>query len=354
MLERNHALCEWNEREYGSVIAGLIEGPCSHYEVAVSHKNELVLHMRHSAVKHSHTEEVPRFQVGSVTKAITGALIVKLIELGVLTLYDPVGKFIPEWKSFDVEMIHLLTHTTGFDEAFGQQHEWPKRGQRESYYERLCSRAEPKFQTGTVNRYFTANYAMLTRILESVTGMTLESFAQDMLFGPLGMTYTTFEWEKVRDAFVIPLNGQSGEPEKRLTELDITGDSGLFTTASDLLAFGQMILNDGVVGGRQVFSKSAIDLMKRDLTGGKFGRTVNFWLKTELDKHGMSNIDIHRCFSDFHSSLALGHNGFTGCWLYIDPLYDTAGVILTNSMKMNTDGRYYKRIGNVLMSMLER
>ncbi|ANE45663.1 hypothetical protein SY83_04385 [Paenibacillus swuensis] len=321
------------------------------------------------------------FNVGSVTKPVTSALIVKLAELGLVSLHDSVQRYIPEFKFAEVTLLQLLTHTSGLDGDI--QVEWPKKGKRDAYLNTLYGIDYLRYAPDEANSYFTFGYSVLMDVLERVTGQSLEQFAQEQLFGPLGMRRSTFEPERVwasageeredgtgrkpatdvmqTDAAgsvpggaaikVLPLHQESLEPETQLDGLDVTGDSGLHSTAADLMRFGRMLLDGGRYEDRQIFSGAATALMLREVTGGRFGRTPLFWKRTSRDLHGATNVDVHRCFSDFASPEAMGHNGFSGCMFFLDPAWDAVGVILTNSRRLHSDGRNYAKLSNVLMSL---
>lgn len=167
------------------------------------------------------------------------------------------------------------------------------------------------------------------------------------------MSNTTYDTDSVRDRLVCPLDASTGAADAVWLDNDTTGDTGLCTTAVDLLKFGQMILNGGEYGGKRVFSIGAVEGMKRDATSGGFGKTPIGWLNSGRADQPFPISDFRRCFSDFHSPSAIGHNGYTGCWFYIDPQLGVTGAVLTNGKAMNLDGRHYKRIGNILTTILE-
>lgn len=356
---KHYILNRHNNETYGPGLARLVKQPFTHYAIAVAQAGEIRLHIGEGSGRYPEggherndiDEEAGRlFQVGSVSKLITGALMVKLLETGELSLADPVDRFIPEWKLEGVEIGHLLTHTSGVDDmALGR--EWPKRGEKAAYYRRICESAAFKEQPGKIARYNTHAYALLAEVLERITEQSLERFGREQLFDPLGMTDTTYDVGSVRDRLAYPLDQATGEADISLADNDITGDTGLCTTAVDLLKFGQMVLNGGYFNGRHIYTTAAIDMMLRDATHSGLGKTPIGWLNSGKQDQPFPISDFRRCFSDFHSPAAIGHNGYNGCWLFIDPQYALAGAVLTNSRAMNLDGRHYKKIGNVLMNL---
>jgi len=192
-------------------------------------------------------------------------------------------------------------------------------------------------------------YCILMDIIERLTGKTLEEFAREYLFNPVGMSDTTYDAETLEDGkYVLPWDHERNVFFKEFALSAPLGDRGVYTTAHDLIKFGNVFLNKGKSGERRVFAEASINCMLREIPSGKFmgyvwSMTPIFWIK--------SNTDIHGCFDDLNSPSAVGHTGFTGCMLLIDPEYKTTAAILTNSPKLHGDWKNYKKICNIIMSM---
>ncbi|WP_409340452.1 serine hydrolase domain-containing protein [Paenibacillus sp. MBLB4367] len=282
-----------------------------------------------------------RFNIGSVTKIITGSLIVKLIEDGLLTLTTSVQTIIPSFPFSDVTVLHLLTHTAGYE---GFDEPWPSKEDAEAYLIKIYRISNRSYSPGERQIYFTQGYTILMDIVEKVTGTSLEQFARETLFVPLEMENTTFETERMQDhSFVLPWNYETGSCMSHLRHAAVTGDSGLYSTADDLMRFAELFLRAGKFRDKRIFSPAGIDLMMREVTNGKFAKTPVFWQRTDTDQYG--------CFGDLHSPSCIGHPGFSGCMLSIDPRYQRIGVILTNSPRLHSDEENYKIIWNKLMSL---
>ena len=99
--------------------------------------------------------------------------------------------------------------------------------------------------------YWTNGYFVLMQVIEAVLGDTIESIAHQRLFQPLGMRYTTFDSAKAESiGRVLPF---AFKQERRLTELATApplGETGLWTTAPDLVRFGQALLHGDFFAGR--------------------------------------------------------------------------------------------------------
>lgn len=349
MLNINQKKCLENASLFdGYFMQRIHEGLSPCFSVAVLKNDEIVFDFAKGKPlpeSDSHTEITDQtlFNIGSVTKPLTGALIIKLVEMGEITLNDPVKKYIREYKFDNVTIYHLLTHTSGYDGNYPI--DWPKKDESiEGYFKKIFSIDFLKHKTGEAVEYCTYGYSILMYILEKVTNMSIEQYSRNVLFDPLGMNFTTYETNSlIENEYILPYNDNIKSLEYKLNRIPATGDSGLYSTPMDLLKFSNMVLHKGEGNGKRVFSEAAIQMMLREITNRRFMRTPNFWLKASMDIHG--------CFGDLSSPSTVGHTGFSGCMLFIDPEFNMAGAILTNSMKLHEDWKNYKRICNLLYLM---
>ncbi len=286
-----------------------------------------------------------RLNIASATKPVTAALVLSLVETGMLALGDFVKRYIPEYPFDNVTIFQLMTHTAGYDET--RIIPWPSvREERAAFYQKIYAVDNLKYAPGEKAAYWTFGYAVLADIVQRTSSCELETLAREVLFTPLGMAHSTFELSSLqpRDYFLPWL-----EREKRtFPEACVpvaTGDSGLYTTADDLIRFAQMLLDDGMWQGNRVLSSMAARLMLREATNGRFMRSPGLWIKGTGDPLG--------CFGDLNSPQAAAHTGMTGCMMLMDPPYQTAAVILTNSILLHEDWRNYQRILNVLLAASE-
>jgi len=131
-----------------------------------------------------------RFQLASVTKALTGTALMRLVEEGALSLDDPVSKFIadaPEsWKPITIR--HLATHTSGLKEA----PDLPASLSSAEAVKKIAA-LPLQWEPGTRAAYGNSDFIVLAHIIERVTGMTFPAFLQRKLLGPLAMTATMFD-----------------------------------------------------------------------------------------------------------------------------------------------------------------
>jgi CubicO group peptidase (beta-lactamase class C family) len=241
-------------------------------------------------------------QIMSQTKTVTGVAAMILVDEGKLDLTRPVQDYLPEFKSTQVEEKHpdgsitfhppqhppavweLMCHIAGL--AFLPEHgEFARinytldhtlaEAVRAYAAERLV--AEP----GTKHLYSNMGIATLGRIVEVLSGQKYEEFVQRRILSPLEMNDTFFfppEDKKARIAMVYTPDGagklvlardkaQGGDPAKFRAGAKYPGpELGLFSTASDLFNFYQMLADRGAFRGKRILSAQAVEAMVHDYT----------------------------------------------------------------------------------------
>lgn len=315
------------------------------FSVALERGGELVYEFygtNHRKVEYADFSSETRFNIGSVTKIITASLLIKLVENGEVAVSEKVKKFIPEFPFGDVELGHLLLHTSGCTVS-KKSDASPHTQSSASIYSRL-ERSRPPNED---MQYWSAGYTVIMDVIQRVAGLSLEEFARRELFDRLGMEHTTF------DLNTIPENRRVFAVDPGTDELidfstvPVTGDSGLYSTPGELLKLSRDLLKTYKTRKRGAFSPYAVDLMFREITGGRHDRTLVFWKKS--DRRVFS-----RCAGDLNSPSTLFHTGYTGCILLLDPEYDLSLCMLTNSLKLHSDDSNYTRIINRLMDEIDQ
>ena len=227
------------------------------------------------------------FRIASMTKPITSAAIMLLVDQGKLELDDPVSKYLPAFKDREViatfnaadgsvttrkatqEILirHLLTHTSGLAYSFSNttiSQLQPRSGKQAEDLPLL-------YEPGTKWTY-SGSTKVLGLVVEKVSGMPLERFFDDNFFKPLGMRDTSFVVPDDKVKRVVTTHARNNG---RLTETPnpatiasaVAGDGGLSSTAADYIKFLQMLLNDGKHQGKTILSKSAVQAMTRNQIG---------------------------------------------------------------------------------------
>jgi CubicO group peptidase (beta-lactamase class C family) len=231
------------------------------------------------------------FWIASQSKGMTAAALMMLVDEGKVNVDDPVEKYLPEfkgqWVKAEKDTDHLLlkkpvhpitvknvlSHTSGL--PFSSPLEKPTLdllplAARVRSYAMLPL----EFQPDSKYAYSNAGINTAGRIIEVVSGMPYEQFMEQRLFKPLGMKDTTF-WPSPRQVQRLaksykPDAAKTGLEETTVTQLQYPlGDrtrqpmpaGGLFSTASDVARFCQMILNGGVLDGKRYLSEAAVKQM---------------------------------------------------------------------------------------------
>ena len=201
-------------------------------------------------------DEVRTHDLRSATKSITSLLIGIAIDRGdIRSIDDPFVPFVesryPELdldSKRDITLRHLLTMSSGLDCDDGDR---KTKGQEDRMYRsrdwlRYFLSLDRVNAPGSVTRYCTGGVVALGAVLESATGMSVEAFADEVLFAPLGITHR--EWAKY----------------DRKRQIDTGGHLEL--TPRGMAAIGQLVLNRGVHEGRQLVSESWLDESTRAVT----------------------------------------------------------------------------------------
>jgi CubicO group peptidase (beta-lactamase class C family) len=195
------------------------------------------------------------FNVGSITKQFTAAVILKLQEQNKLNVSDKINKYFSDFRNGDkISVEHLLTHTSGIfnytDDKVFMQTLATKPITREKMM--AVFKDKPlKFVPGSDWEYSNSNYILLGYIIEKVTNSTYEAVVQDLIFKPLKMESTGFDLKTLDSpnqakGYIVYSNQDSKESE----EFDPTvsyAAGAMYTTPRDLnkwlnaIAAGQVI-----------------------------------------------------------------------------------------------------------------
>ena len=257
------------------------------------------------------------WRIYSMTKPITSVAAMMLYEEGAFELKDPVSKFIPAFAETKVyrsgsavnpvlepqtepmRIWHLLTHTSGL--TYGFHHATPVDAMyRAGGFEwgsppgldneaicNLFASFPLLFQPGSEWNYGVST-DVLGRVVEVVSGQSLDAFFQERIFDPLGMTDAAFYAKDVDRlaALYIPTPGTlqamrmdaMGDAAKSKPDF-LSGGGGLVASASDYHRFSQMLLNGGELDGTRLLGTRTVEYMAQNhLPGGQdleqFGRPL--------------------------------------------------------------------------------
>jgi methyl acetate hydrolase len=228
------------------------------------------------------------FNMASMTKPITSAAIMILVDEGKLKLDDEVGKYLPKWKdpqvisafneadaSFEtrpakrqITIRHLLTHTSGIGYGFSS----PMLTKIMEKTKKTEMDSPLLFDPGESWAYG-ASTRVLGLVVEAISGQKIDAYLQARILGPLGMNDTSYLVPTTKYARVVAVNARnaSGKFEERPVPATIPatvqGDGGLYGTASDYGLFLRMLLNRGTLNGKRILSEQSAKLMLEPATG---------------------------------------------------------------------------------------
>ena len=267
------------------------------------------------------------YDMASLTKVIattTAAMILE--EQGLLDLDRTVASYLPGFDAPDkagITMRMVMTHRGGL-EAFAALYK-TFRG-REQYLQQINQRPL-KSVPGTETVYSDWDMILTQLVIEKITGMPLDRFADERVFRPLQMASTMFTPDSSLRHRIAPTEidtARGGLVWGRVHDENadamggVAGHAGLFSTAPDLSIFVQMLLNGGVYDGVRIVKAATIARWTAPQEHGS-SRALGWDTPSENSSAG-----------HFFSPRSFGHTGFTGTSIWIDPTRDVFVILLTN------------------------
>lgn len=268
------------------------------------------------------------FDLASLTKVV-GTLMatLRLMEKKELSLDMNLGFLFSDAGNYkETTIAQLLTHTGGCIAEMRLEHYLKDREEALAFMLHQPVRYKP----GTKVEYSCFGYIILAKILEKITEIPFEKLITQEVTDPLGMHMTVFNpllkfpdaqyaaTERLEDTGEI-LCGVVHDENSRFLG-GIAGNAGLFSTAEDLTRFCRMLLCNGQSEKGTFLCTETMNLLFNLQTGSCEGekRTLGF-------KIG----DAH-LLGTHASAQAIGHTGFTGTSIAIDPLLNRAAILLCN------------------------
>ena len=303
--------------------------------------------------------------IASMTKAVTGACAMQLVEQGRLSLDEPIATVLPELARMQVlegfapdgaprlrpaqrpiTLRHLLTHTSGcvYDSWNPEMARYLAATGTPSILS--CTNASLSvpllFEPGDRWDYGTG-IDWAGKAVEAVSGQRLGQYMQQNLLQPLGMTDTAFRigpaqrqrlakvHNRVPEGFVATDLELPQDPEFEM------GGGGLYSTASDYLRFTRMILNGGTLDGTRVLARETVAAMSANAIGDLVCRplkTVAPPVSNDVDfiagmKWGLSFLINPEPLPTGRSAGSLAWAGLANSYFWIDPVRRVSGVYAT-------------------------
>lgn len=297
-------------------------------------------------------DEHTMWDMASLTKVVgmtTG--LMQLVASGKIDLDAPVQKYLPDWTGPNKDRVlvrHLSTHTSGLP--------------ADKPYDRIThdpdSIAKLLFATpldtlpGARRVYSDIGAYLLGRVVEQVSGQSLDLYLHDHVFEPAGMHESMFRPPVALYPRIAPTEYDSTQRHRLVRGMvhderayylgGVSAHAGLFSSAHDVGRFVRMMLNGGVIDGTRIVPAATIaQFTKRQTVDRALG-----WQKPDG-----SNSAGHRMPEE-----AYGHTGFTGTSIWIDPKDDVFVVLLSNRVdptrNNNRVSRVRVRLADAVMSVV--
>ena len=278
------------------------------------------------------------FDLASISKAVsTTSAVMLLVEQNKISLDTQIKKIIPQFsqKKDDsssarekITVKHLLTHTAGFP-AFKQYYLMDI--EAADILADICN-TELVYDPGTKTIYSDLGLILLGAVIESVAGMPLDTFVAKHLFEPLGMSTSFYNPPDDKRKRIVPTEVVSGyrsglihgevHDENAHKLGGVAGHAGLFSTASELARFAQMMLNNGQYGKKRIFKEKTVrQFTQRAMVDTSSSRCLGWDSPSGNASGGV-----------YQSGNSYGHTGYTGTSLWIDPDHDLFVILLTNAV----------------------
>lgn len=290
------------------------------------------------------------FDLASLTKPVaTATAVMILMEQGRLRLDDPATRHLPEFTGHGKEQLtleQLLLHTSGLiaDNPLADYEHDP-----EIAWKRICD-LKPLASPGERFIYSDVGFIVLGKLVERVSGESLDRFTHRHVFQPLGMRETGFLPDEKLRPQIAPtemrmgrwLRGEVHDP--RCARLGgVAGHAGLFSTADDLAVFVQMLIDGGQIYGRRVLDGKTVAEMTRprQVPGGL--RALGWDVETTYSGNRGERFPVG----------SYGHTGFTGTSIWIDPGSKTGVIFLSNRVHPDGKGNVNRLRGDVATLVAE-
>ncbi len=268
------------------------------------------------------------FDVASLTKVVaTAPSVMRLVQFGQVRLNDPVSHYIPEFAANGKQSItvrELLTHYSGLRGDLDLNVPWE--GEEEAF--RRAHEEKPEKSPGAQFLYSDINFIVLGELVQRLSGMGLDKYADAHIFQPLGMKHTRFlppqEWHaSIAETLSIDnrrvLRGLVHDPTAERMG-GVAGHAGVFSTADDLALLAQAMIER-----KKILTP---DLIEKMTTPQQPPNSASLrGLGWDLDSWLSSNR------GDLLPIGSFGHTGFTGTSIWIDPYTNTYIILLTNNIR---------------------
>jgi D-alanyl-D-alanine carboxypeptidase len=286
------------------------------------------------------------FAIGSITKNMVAALVLKLVEEKALLLEDPISKWLPPYPHIDstITIRQLLNHTSGIYMFWENQKIWDdlKKDRTKVWTpdEILSYIKEPYFAPGEGFRYSNTNYLLLAMIIKKVTGSTLSNEMQKRFWEPLNIKNAFLAIEQTIPDNQVHVFGDNFNNDGSVQDLtflprashdSITyGSAGLFMTAEDLARWCQNLFEGKILSRQSLDEMLKFNGMRRVANMSDYGLGVQqFIRKISAGKKAIGH--------------AGGNIGTIAYMIYL-PKYHISIVVMTNDFNSRCNEHIVRKL----------
>jgi uncharacterized protein YbbC (DUF1343 family)/CubicO group peptidase (beta-lactamase class C family) len=267
------------------------------------------------------------FDLASLTKPFgTTLAVMSLVEKGSIKLDAPLGRYLKEFrdKQYDeITIRRLLTHSAGLAA-------YPPNSVVSSGFPSAAgsiAKMPLDYPPGSAFQYSDTGFILLAEAVRRVSGTPLDRYLERTVFKPLGLADTSFHPKVSVLPRVAPtefvngvlLRGEVHDQRARLLG-GVAGHAGMFSTSADLARIIRMLLNHGSLEGQHVFDPATVKEMWESSPDSRVGRALGWDVSSAFSK----------TMAPFFAEGSVGHLGFTGTAVWIDPKTRSYLIVLSN------------------------
>ena len=327
-------------------------------------------------------EEKYLLRIYSMTKPMVATAFMQLLERGMVRLEDELTEYLPEFEETRVfsghgeptprenpiTMRQLLTHSAGFTYAWSEdpvaelytkaQIDFGQGGTLEQQCSDLA-KLPLLFEPGTSLNY-SVSIDVLGRVIEVISGKSLEEYMLSNILAPAGMNETAFALPQERRKDLVTLYSNDGN--EGLTTLErgvdhlppksFRGGGGLISSAADVTLFVQTLLNRGETqSGKRLITAASLAEMTRNQLGKsfeEFGVTDIGYVPTNVAQALTMYTVVDPKTAGMRNSVGeFGWAGAASCFFWVDPVKEFAVIFLSQQMRIG-DYPQYRELNNII------
>ena len=289
------------------------------------------------------------FLLASITKPVTALALMLLVQRGLVSLNDPVARYLPEYTGGErhlVQVRHLLHHVSGMPDMLPENTDLRRANQPLEEFVRRALSTPLLFTPTTDFSYQSKGILLAAEIVQRLTGLPLRQFEAEEIFAPLGMDRSALGL----GPFEIADTVWCGTSMEQSDDQRSWGPNspywrnigcpwgGMHSCGPDLAVLLQTMLDGGQRNGQRLLSPAAARAMVTD-HNARLGKAWGLgW--------ALAGSAVWNYFGELVSPATFGHVGATGTVAWADPRQQLICIVLTNQMV--EEGSLLRRVSNAV------